>query len=572
MMHDALELPDGHTLHADVCIIGAGAAGITLALELDRSDTSVLLLESGGTRNERRTQTLSAGAVADERLHTPPDRFRQRRFGGTTGIWSGRCIPFDPIDFEERDYLPNSGWPIPFDAVAPFYPRANDVCEAGACEYSAEQAFTHAARPMIEGFRSAHFTTNQIERFSRPTDFGSRYAAQLRASRNVNVVLHANVTGIHLHPDGNTVETLTVRTLGGRQLTVRATQVVLATGGIEVARLLLASRDVMANGIGNAHDVVGRYYMSHVAGTIGSFTPRDRGRGVWHGYDVSHDGIYCRRRIALTAASQRAHGIGNFITRLHHPRITDPSHRTAVLSALQLGRRLIPAERGSRLYDGDRSARVTLQHVGNVLRAPWEVAAFGQHMLRRRLLADRKFPSVIVRASTGKFTLDFHVEQQPSPSSRITLLPERDALGVPRVMVDWRYTSFDVQTVREAVRLLADDIRSSGVGTFEYDPEAVELEMVRYGAYGGHHLGTARMGADPKSSVVDGDCRVHGVRNLYVAGSAVFPTSSQANPTLTIIALALRLGRHLRSMGEHGALVGASVGAGTRDEAQTWAE
>jgi choline dehydrogenase-like flavoprotein len=155
-----------------------------------------------------------------------------------------------------------------------------------------------------------------------------------------------------------------------------------------------------------------------------------------------------------------------------------------------------------------------------------------------------------VKSTAGHYSLDFHAEQEPSATSRVSLTAQRDELGLPRLLVDWCYTHGDVQTVRKAVQLFAQDIAQSGIGVFEYDPDSIELEMSRYGAYGGHHLGTARMGVDRRTSVVNSDCRVHGVRNLYVAGGAVFATSSQANPTLTIVALALRLASHLRVAAE----------------------
>lgn len=546
MIDDALELEDAHSLQADVCIVGAGAAGITVALELESRGLAVLLLESGGLKAERGTQRLYEGAVTDERLHSPPHRFRQRRFGGSTTIWGGRCVPFDPIDFEAREYIPHSGWPFGLDALLPYYPRANELCEAGAFEYGAEQALTGPLRPMIEGFRSAHFTTDTLERFSRPTNFAARYAQRLRAAREIRVLLHANVTEVRLSAAGRAVESLIVRTLRGKALTVRATQFVLATGGLETPRLLLANRNVMPQGIGNEHDVVGRYYMCHIAGAVGRLQFHRGGAGVWHGYDRSPDGIYCRRRLALTAQAQRRLRIGNFIARLHHPRITDPSHRTAVLSALQLAKGLISYEYGTRLHGDERTRlRIWLQHVRNVAGAPHEVAAFAVHMLRDRFLASRKFPSIIVRPSDGRYSLDFHAEQEPNPSSRIILTDERDALGVPRLLVDWRYTPGDVRTVQTSMRLLAEDIRASGAGTLECDPQSIETEIRRFGAYGGHQLGTARMGTDRRTSVVDPHCRIHDIDNLHIAGGAVFPTSSQANPTLTIVALAVRLAARL---------------------------
>jgi len=545
---DANEFPDGEVLTADVCIVGAGAAGISMALELANRPIDVLVLESGGLKAERATQDLYAGAVADERLHSPPDRYRQRRFGGTTTIWGGRCVPFDAIDFERRDFMPNSGWPIDRDTLMPFYPKANRLCEAGDFSYTSAEAFDRPLHPMIDGFESSRFTTNTLERFSCPTDFGARYGRRLRAARNIRVLLHGNVVLVQLDAAGARVESLAIRTLAGKTMTARAAQFVLATGGLEVARLLLASRDVQPQGIGNDHDLVGRYYMCHVAGTIGALTI-DRPLGaVWNGYDVSDEGVYCRRRIALTAETQRQQRIGNFVVRLHHPRITDPAHRNAILSLLFLAKFVIPYEYGKRLHGGERAnLRTWLKHIRNVMLGPFDAAGFAWHMLKDRKLALRKFPSIIIKPKANLFSLDFHAEQQPNPDSRVTLMSDADALGMPRLRVDWRYTKTDVATVTRSIAMLADDFKDSGIGALVYDPAAIEFEMTRYGAYGGHHIGTARMGHDPRNSVVDAECRVHGVSNLSVASAAVFPTSSQANPTLTVVALALRLAQRLGS-------------------------
>ncbi len=556
MIDDGLELNEGETLRADVCIVGAGAAGISLALGLAGTGVSVLLLESGGLRPEKVTQRLYEGSVADERLHSPPHRYRERRFGGSTTIWGGRCVPLDEIDFEPRDYMPGSGWPIGREALLPFYSRANHLCEAGEFEYEASRAFRRPLRPMIDGFRSECVSTDTLERFSCPTNFGARYAQALKTAPNVRVLLHSNLAKLVFHPNGEAVESIILSTLGGKTFKVIASNFVLAMGGLEIPRLLRANRDKWPLGVGNEHDVVGRYYMCHIAGTIGTLKQHGSVDRIWHGYDISDEGIYCRRRLALTAQAQRRLQIGNFVARLHHPRITDPRHRTAVLSALQFAKGLISYEYGKRLHgEEELTLRTWLSHLRNVLARPHEVIAFAHHMLRDRFLAGRKFPSIIVKSTAGHYSLDFHAEQEPTTSSRITLTHDKDSLGVEQLKVDWRYSPGDISTVREAVRLFSEDIQRSGIGVFEYDPSAIELEMSRYGAYGGHHLGTARMGSDPRSSVVDSDCAVHGIRNLYIAGGAVFPTSSQANPTLTIVALALRLAARLAD----------SVRAGSRE-------
>jgi choline dehydrogenase-like flavoprotein len=539
-------LPDDHALSADICIVGAGAAGITLALELSGTGRDVILLESGGRNAEKDTQALYAGAVADERLHSQPDRYRQRRFGGSTTIWGGRCMPFDAIDFEQRHYVPHSGWPFGREELEPFYSRANQLCEAGPYAYTIEQAFDRAVRPMIADFSSAHFSTNRLERFSCPTNFAARYGHKLEAAKHVRVLLHANVTKIQLNAAGTCVESMTVQTLARKQLQVRARQFVLATGGLEVARLLLANRDVHHDGIGNAHNNVGRYYMCHIAGTIGALSINGPLSRVWHGYDVSDEGVYCRRRLALNEATQREHGIGNFIARLHHPRITDPAHRSSILSLLFLAQALIPYEYGKRLHGGERATLKTWgNHIRNVALGPFDAVGFSWHMFRDRMLAERKFPSIIIKPKANLFSIDFHAEQEPNPLSRVGLDTTNDAFGVPRIKIDWRYTRGDIATVERALALLATDVTQGNAGQLDYDPQSVEFEATRYGAYGGHHIGTARMGIDPRTSVVDADCRVHGVANLFVSSAATFPTSGQANPTLTVVAMALRLAHHL---------------------------
>jgi choline dehydrogenase-like flavoprotein len=556
----ARDLADGAALQADICIVGAGAAGIAMALELKDSGLEVLVLESGGREFAAENQALYEGAVADERLHSQPVRFRQRQFGGSTTIWGGRCMPFDPIDFEPRDYVPYSGWPIGLDDLTPFYPKANRICEAGEFAYTAAEAFSKPTRPMIAGFSSTHFSDDRLERFSCPTNFAARYGHTLQAARRVRIVLHANVTAIHLNEAADRVESLRVQTLQGREMKVTARQVVLATGGLEVPRLLLASRDRQPQGIGNAHDVVGRYYMCHLAGTMGAVHFNGPLSAIHHGYDLSDEGIYCRRRLALLPEVQRSQRLGNFVARLHHPRIPDPAHKSAVLSLLFMARMFIPYEYAKRLHGNDKiSAAQWLQHIGNVAARPLDAFGFAWHMLRDRKLAQRKFPSVIVRSRANLYSLDFHAEQQPNPASRIQLGSDLDILKVPRLLVDWRYTAGDVETVRQSIALLAQDLASSGVGRLDYDPAAVEFEMTRYGAYDGHHIGTARMGTDRRSSVVDADCGVHGVQNLFIASSAVFPTSGQANPTLTIVALALRLAARLRSLSAAPASIPSSL-------------
>jgi choline dehydrogenase-like flavoprotein len=551
MIQDADEIVRDTIVQANICIVGGGPAGITLAMELARSGRSILLLESGDARPTDDAQALNIGEVSDEALHSPPDKYRQRCFGGGTSIWGGRCVPFDPIDFDARPWMDHSGWPISYADVERYYPAANALCEAGEYEYDARLAVPGGMRPLLRGFTPRHFDMNGIERFSCPTDFGKRYQARLRAAANVRVLLRATVTHLRASRDGSRIERLDVRNGKDLGFSVVADQFVLAMGGIETPRLLLTSDDVHENGIGNANDLVGRFYMCHIAGTIGSLQVDGPGDTVWHGYDVAADGTYCRRRISLRPAVQAELGLGNAVFRLHHPRIADPRHRTGPLSAIFLAQNFISYEYAKRLVsDVPPSGATWLRHGVNAVTDPLSTARFLGHWLRDRTLAERKFPSVIIRPRANLFSLDFHAEQTPDRDSRVGLAGATDRFGNRQVRVDWRYSRQDVETVARSFDLLRDDLVEQGIGRLSLAQDETDIETVvrRDGAYGGHHIGTVRMGNSPSSGVVDGDGKVFGVTNLYVAGSAVFPTSSQANPTLTIVAMALRLADHLRGL------------------------
>jgi choline dehydrogenase-like flavoprotein len=547
MLENAAVLQSGNLPNVDVCIIGAGAAGISLALELDQSGLRVLLVESGSQAFDAETQSLYRGRVVSPILHSPTDRYRRRTFGGTTTIWGGRCVPYDPVDFERRP-LPLSGWPIDYTELARHYPAANRLCEAGDFNYCATTAVAGGMRPIICNFEPASFTTDSIERFSCPTNFAARYGSKLMASENVCILLNANCTEIVTSRDGRITKKLVLRTLSGKQFEVSARYFILAVGGLEAPRLLLASRRFNSRGIGNEHDLVGRYYMCHIAGTIGELRLNVPSETVWHGYERAWDGVYCRRRLTLKSEVQRQLGIGNIAMRLHHPRLGDPSHRSGILSAIYLARPFIGYEYAKRLCATELGGYGNyVRHFLNVAREPFKLASFMLDWTTKRTLAARKFPSLIVSSNDNVYSLDVHSEHLPNYESRVFLDNARDRLDMPQLVIDWRYSPCDIQTVSKALQLFQKEVKEWGRGTFYYDPDEVETCMLREGAFGGHHIGTARMAASPDEGVVDRDCRVFGIENLYIASSAVFPTSSQANPTLTIVALALRLALHLKA-------------------------
>lgn len=538
MIRDAGALPQGAALRADCCVVGAGPAGIAVALAVADAGFTVLMLESGGLRPDARSQSLCEGTLAPGCAHPPPTDYRRRALGGSSTIWGGRCAPLDPLDLQARPWLGLPGWPIAYDTLLPWYAEAAAFAELGAADFDAATSLPGGMRPMLDGFADGAVNTGGIERFSRPTDFGRAHRARLRRHPRIELLLRATACRLVVEPEGAALRDIDAATEAGNRLRITARAVVLAAGGIETPRLLLAS--------GIATEEAGRHYMCHLAGTLGRFTPAP-GQRVFHGYERDPDGVYCRRRFAIAAAAQRAAGIGNAIIRLHHPPIADPGHGSAALSALYLCRAALPREYAWRIADGPGQ---TAAHLANLLRDPGGAARFGARMLFRRLLARRKYPSIIV-APRGGFTLDVHAEQLPDPASRITLGLETDRFGTRLPHIAWRHGARDIATVAGTLRLIGEALRQGGHGTLTWDAAGLEAALLRDGAYGGHHLGTARMGASPRGSVVDQHCRVHGVANLYVAGGAVFATSGQANPTLTILALALRLGDHLGRVLRH---------------------
>ena len=528
----------------DIAVVGGGASGLVLAHTLSEQGFEVALLEAGGLKATRASQELYRGELADPLVHPRLDAYRVRAMGGSSRIWGGRAIPYDPIDFEPRGWVPGSGWPFGFETLEPYYERAVVEAEAGRYAYTPHCAMPGSREELVPGLDGPHITTT-VERFSKPTNFWRRHGEALRAARNAHVFVNAAVTAIRLQPDGGSVSSIEVSAPGGTRHTLRARAYVLALGGLETTRLLLSSNDVKPAGIGNDHDLLGRNYMSHLCATAGIATFAGAQNDVAYDYERDGDGIYVRRRLWINADAQRAFGLLNTTFRTHLPDPGDPSHGDAILSAMFLVKNFVLYEYGrkfseSRVGWGDRS-----RHVGNILRQPAKLARFGTNWVRVRSLAERKMPSVVLGSSLNRYVMEFHAEQAPNPDSRLTLSQERDRLGIPQLKVDWRTTELDRQSLKGCYRVLAAELKRTGAGRLEYDEAELVARAHSHGIVGGHHIGTTRMSAHPRQGVVDPDCRVHGVGNLYVASASVFPTSSQANPTLTLIALGLRMVDHL---------------------------
>ncbi len=528
MLIDLRTAPEAADEPSDVCIVGAGAAGITLARELAARNRSVCLLESGGLDFEQATQDLYRGDNVGMTYYDL-DQSRLRFFGGTVAIWGGRCALFDPIDFEKRPWVPHSGWPIGRAELDPYYRRAHDQFELGAFNYERE-VWKELGLPPI-GLDPARIDV-ALWRFDEKMErFTANCARDLFEHSKVRVLLHANAVKLQAGPDARTIAHVEVRPLDGPARKVRAGRYVLACGGIENARLLLASNDVEPAGIGNRHDQVGRYFMEHPTGRIARVRTQ-RPFELWAAFQkrFMRSGPPLAPVLRLGDAVQRERQALNTVVTFKLQR--DPKKGVALGNKLyhELKHSISP-NRGGRLLDrGYRAVRAWIHREvrGSVER------------VRAKAGATRLY--VIIRG-----------EQAPNPESRILLSAERDALGYPRADLAWRLCELDKHSARVMVETLDAEFRRLGLGEVEAsdwlsDPAPewpVDPTVGNHPIAGYHHLGGTCMSEDPAQGVVDADCRVHGYENLFVAGSSVFSTGGWANPTLTIVALALRLAEHL---------------------------
>jgi choline dehydrogenase-like flavoprotein len=529
---DLNELPASSTVTADVCIVGSGAAGITLAAELDGTPQTVCLVEGGGLGPDEETQALYDLDIAG---HPVREHFmsRARYFGGTCNLWAGRCMALTPLDLEPRDWVPHSGWPIAYDELARYYPRAAAILRlpwADTIGRPVSPSRLGAVERQV--FDGADLAPAAALWGKKPLRFARAYRRQLRRSRNVSVYVNANVTDIRLNEAGTHVEACTARSLGGKTLDLRARRFVLACGGLETARLLLASRSVRPQGIGNHSGAVGRYFMDHPRAVFGTVTwseprklPLMLGRPLARG--MAQVGV------ALSDETQRREHLLNSYLSLE--RYWSDQAAQAYQSFVRSAKILLRKGHAGRRFSFSRSELATVPELIYLL-APRELMPHALYSAARTL-KER------LSAGTRQAIVVTFCEQAPNPQSRVYLGDATDRFGVPRLVLDWRIGREETATLLRLHELVDRQLRRTGLGRLDHPDEPFTDHLYTDAS---HHIGTARMSAHPRDGVVDPDGAVHGVGNLFIAGSAVFPTSGHANPTLTIVALALRLAEHLK--------------------------
>jgi choline dehydrogenase-like flavoprotein len=521
-------------IEADVCVIGSGPAGATIARELQDNRLRVIVVESGGIKRDpevdalNEIESMGRPRVMDQWL------VRNRMLGGSSNTWTGRCAPFDSIDYETREWVPYSGWPFQASEMEVFLKRATPYLGIGVGSgFSDGRFWSLFKRPSFSPELDEALLVPFFWQFSKDStnrfDY-MRFGRSLqRHSGDIRIILNATVTAINTNSAGSAVQSIDVRDRGGKLRTLLAPRVILCAGGIENARLLLASRGVVPSGLGNQNDLVGRFLMDHPRGRLGAFDvagsePLQRWLGVYNVKSGSGNHRF-RHGFRLSPDYQKKNGLLNCAVWLHES-VTDDDPWNALSRILR--------RRGSILRD----ATFVGANLGLI------VKGLNQFLVQRNGLP-RKL---------DRLELQCIVEQRPDPESRITLSDRVDQFGMPLSRINWKVSEQEERTAKAIGRLVKAEFDRLSLNKLYLDSWVVDKGIPLNFPDIAHPTGTTRMSTDPKMGVVDENCEVHGVHGLFIAGSSVFPTSGHANPTHMIVAMAIRLADFFKSRISMGAL------------------
>ena len=503
MFVDARELGEATTLTSHVAIVGAGVAGLSLATALEDHGLDVTLLESGGFVPDAATQGLYHPLSTGAPYPVPTCRLRQ--YGGTLNHWGGTCRPLDAFEFEAHDWVPDSGWPISRADLDPWYARAAPILDLPNPFFDFDPAERDAeGLPPLLGdspdFRPIVWRRSQPQ----ATRIGEKLRARIAASKRIRCVLHANARALETSEGGGTIRLLRAASLGGQALRVRARHFVLAGGAIENARLLLDAGP--PQGIGNQHDLVGRYFADHGFQVLG-----------W---------------VLVSNAPDRWLREERFMRGLAHPGQRRDDTGFAATPAFRTKRRSLGFSMIAGPFDQVDAAGPDAAAVGDLTRGPDGM----------RVSRPKTAPGDAPRRDLRLMGMLGVVEQSPNRESRITLSDQRNAAGARRAVIHHALREEDWRSLRASAEAFGVAVAKAGHGRVRL-AETPQASWIQ--GRGGHHSGTTRMADDPKRGVTDRHGTVHGVANLHVAGSSLFPTAGYAHPTLTIVALALRGADHL---------------------------
>jgi choline dehydrogenase-like flavoprotein len=467
----------------DACLCGAGPAGITVARVLAKQGKRVAIFEGGGLEYSEPSQDIYKGESIGLQYWDEVHTGRLRFFGGTSNHWGGRCAHFDNVDFEQRNYFGLPGWPIPREELLKYFDEACSILDISKEGFQASQK---------EKWKGENFRMSEVT-FSPPTRFGTKYHQELRDSSNIDVYINANLTDIKLNKDLDAVESFEIQNYKNNKFLFSANNYVIALGAIENARVLLNCNKQIATGIGNQAGMVGRCFMEHFNVEIGNFV-------------ADNSNVWQQNSIQL-----------------------NPSEN--LIRKLEIGNAVLAFDR-------------------NV-----EPVSYGRLKILKQTMREEICKSDFITDLSRK-VVDFNcpgdgvitsmIEQTPNLQSRVFLGTEKDMFGMRRVKLDWQVNENDKKTVRTLGIEIAKEMARIGVARVQLKDYILDSTKVidDFGRHA-HQMGTTRMSEDPKFGVVNKNLQIHGFKNIFVAGSSVFPTGGGSNPTMNLVMLAERLGVYL---------------------------
>lgn len=519
MIINAHSLDENTSIDTEICIIGGGVTGITLAKELHNKFNNIVLIEAGSETYSKQSQNLYA-AEEKTNLFPNPENSRLRFLGGSSNHWENSTNQFDPIDFDKRDWVPDSGWPISYEDTSMYYPKAEEYCGVSNNGYNLKFWLNKlkAADPFSRSSEIESFITQSAV---PPTRFYDKYKHELANSSTLTIYKNANFTDIEFEAETESVQSIVFYTKPGIKHTITANAYIMCLGGIENARMLLEINEKNNSRIGNQYGNVGRYFMEHPTIRAAQLYPTNKSLFKLYNSVFLQNKIV-KGSIKLTESALKRHQINNV---------------------------RIPLAESTRLYmsHGISSSHVLSDAIKNLQLPEY----FGTHLINIikdiDLITEKTFDTDLFDDSHdfGGYIIPAMIEQTPDRNNRITLGKTRDIFNIRRIIISWNLSEENKRSAWKAFDLLAREVGKLAIGRLRVLKERESRLWESQLGFGHHHMGTTRMANSVKQGVVDSNQKVFGTNNLYVGGSSVFTTGSHVPPTLTIVALTIRLANHL---------------------------
>lgn len=524
MIIDTRELAESQEIDTDICILGGGVSGLVCAMELLKTNKKITVLESGGAVFDQTVQELykaeSKPSIFPNTMHS-----RLRMLGGSSNHWENSTERLDSIDFEKREWVSDSGWPISYDEVAKHYPEAEQYCGVGSEGYN----FNYWKEKLnisdlVADSKALH--TSILKAALPPTRFYEVYKSRLLNKNNLDIYTYANLVDIEWESQSGKVVRAFFKSPKGTQYSIKAQVFVMSLGGIENTRMLLSFNEKYGNKLGNKNDLVGRYFMEHPVIRGAHLYPlKELNLGAYQG--LFHQDQLIRARLKIKENVLRQKQLNNLRLFLlsQDKRILSHGISSMHIVASDLSKGEIPDHFG--------------QHLVNILKDIDVIAdSISRKVFDYQLSSDAdKF---------GGYQVLSMIEQTPTYDSRITLGESKDSLGLKKIKIKWKLSDQDKQRTWQAMSLLSKDPSILKVGRFRLLTEREDRIWGDQLGFSQHHIGTTKMSNNPNKGVVNPECLLNGTSNFYIGGSSVFPTGGHVPPTLTIVAMTIKLANDIQ--------------------------